>query len=314
MKSIENNSLHPLDEEVNLTDLFITLWNAKWFVGIVTASFFLCSLIYALLLPNQYESFVILSPTSDDESSVLGGMSSQLGGLASLAGMQIGAGKSTESDQAITVMESWAFVEDFIQKQNIDKEIFAVKKWNPSDNSFVYDKKFIDANNEWILEEKPTSWKIYQEFNKKLHISEDKKNGMITVSFEHHSPLFAKRIVTAFVSSINAHMRERKITSSSKNINYLINQIETTSNSRMRDIFYLIVQEQQKNNMLAQATPEYVFKTISKAMIPSEKSKPVRSQIIVLFSLLGFLISTLITYIYQYNGYEFDKYLPKKIN
>jgi LPS O-antigen subunit length determinant protein (WzzB/FepE family) len=82
----------------------------------------------------------------------------------------------------------------------------------------------------------------------------------------------------------------------------------------MRDIFYLIVQEQQKNNMLAQATPEYVFKTISKAMIPSEKSRPVRSQIIVLFSLLGFLISTLITYIYQYNGYEFDKYLPKKIN
>ena len=167
MKSIENNALHPVDEEVNLTDLFITLWNAKWFVGIVTASFFLCSLIYALLLPNQYESFVILSPTSDDESSVLGGMSSQLGGLASLAGMQIGAGKSTESDQAITVMESWAFIEDFIQKQNIDKEIFAVKKWNPSNNSFVYDKKFIDANNEWILEEKPTSWKIYQEFNKK---------------------------------------------------------------------------------------------------------------------------------------------------
>ena len=310
MNNLENPNT--IDPEVNLADLFLTLWNAKWFIGLITFVFCFFSIVYALLQPNQYESFVILSPTSDDESSVLGGMSSQLGGLASLAGVQIGAGKSSESDQALAIMESWAFVEEFIVKQGIDKEIFAVKKWNSNNNSFVYDKKFIDENNKWILDERPTSWKIYEEFGKKLSISENKKNGMVTVSFEHHSPLFAQMVVTEFVGAINSHMRERKIVSSSKNIDYLMDQIDKTSNSRMRDIFYVIVQEQQKNNMLAQATPEYAFKTISKAMIASEKSKPVRSQIVILFTLLGFLIATFITYVYQYNGYEFNKYLPKK--
>ena len=154
---------------------------------------------------------------------------------------------------------------------------------------------------------------MFKEFTEKVSVTEDKKTAMVTVSFEHYSPIVAKRIVESYVATINEFMRQRKINESEKNIKYLNTQVESTANNKMKEIFYNIIQEQLKNTMIAQASPEYVFKTVSKAMIPAEKSKPVRSQIIILFTLLGLLFSTLLVYILHYNNYRFNKILPVRL-
>lgn len=60
----------------------------------------------------------------------------------------------------------------------------------------------------------------------------------------------------------------------------------------MREVFYQIIEEQIKNKMLAEATPEYVFSTVNRAMLPEVKSKPKRAIICVLGTLLGGILAT----------------------
>jgi LPS O-antigen subunit length determinant protein (WzzB/FepE family) len=60
------------DDVVDLRALFVTLWRRKWLISIVTACFAVASVAFALWLPNQYKSTVILMPASTSEGLATG--------------------------------------------------------------------------------------------------------------------------------------------------------------------------------------------------------------------------------------------------
>jgi LPS O-antigen subunit length determinant protein (WzzB/FepE family) len=134
-----------------------------------------------------------------------------------------------------------------------------------------------------------------------LSVSSDKKSGLVSVSIEYYSPLAAKQWVDLFVVTINEHMRDRKLAQVNNNIQYLEAQIEKTAIADMREVFYQIIEEQIKNKMLAEASPEYAFTTVSRAMLPEEKSKPKRALICILGTLLGGMLSVLAVLIRHYS-------------
>ena len=84
----------------------------------------------------------------------------------------------------------------------------------------------------------------------------------------------AKQWLDMYVAAINSHMQERQVKRVTNNINYLQAQIEQSSIAKMRDVFYNIIEEQMKNKMLAEASPDYVFVTVSPSMVPEVKSQP----------------------------------------
>ena len=68
----------------------------------------------------------------------------------------------------------------------------------------------------------------------------------------------------------------------------------------MREVFYTIIEEQTKNKMVAEASPDYAFVAVSPSMIPEEKSKPSRALICVLGTLLGGMLGVVIVLIRHY--------------
>jgi LPS O-antigen subunit length determinant protein (WzzB/FepE family) len=80
-------------------------------------------------------------------------------------------------------------------------------------------------------------------------------------------------------------------------IDYLNKQLETINSSNMETVFYQLIEEQNKNMMLAHVKDEYVLKTIDPAQVPEEKSKPKRALIVILGSLLGTFLSIVIVII-----------------
>ena len=50
--------------------------------------------------------------------------------------------------------------------------------------------------------------------------------------------------------------------------------------------FYTIIEEQTKNKMVAEASPDYAFVAVSPSMLPEEKSEPNR----ILICILGFWV------------------------
>jgi uncharacterized protein involved in exopolysaccharide biosynthesis len=294
------------DDEIDLRELFAVLWAGRIKIIAITAIFAFASVIYALSLPNQYKATVLLAPSQASSSGISGALG-QLGGLASLAGVSIGGGESNEVQLAQEIMKSWGFVEGFIANNNLAVEVYAAKDWDKGSNKLQIDQDIFDTKtNTWLVEDDsgqqgpPNSWELYESFSERFAVSEDKKSGLISVSIEYYSPQIAKRWLDLFISAINKHMQDRQILKVGRNIEYLEAQIEKTEIAGMQEVFYTIIEEQLKNKMLAEASPDYVFTPVSPSMVPEENSYPKRVLICILGVLLGGMLSVSLVLIPHY--------------
>lgn len=282
------------DDEIDLRELFGVLWAAKIPIVAFTLLCGLLSVWYAVSIPNQYKAVVVLAP-AQQQSGGLSGALGQLGGLASLAGVSVGGGGVNESQIAQEIMQSWSFIERFINENDLTAEVYAVESWDSRSNRLQYDGALFDqAEQRWVIDDEdnggfrpPSSWELYEEFLEKLSVVEDKKTDLVSVSIEYYSPRLAKAWVDMYVDAVNRYMQDRQIKRVASNIEFLQEQIEKTSIAEMKEIFYTIIQEQIKSKMLAEASPEYVFVAVSPSMVPEEKSQPKRALICVLATLLA---------------------------
>ena len=295
----DDKYINDYDDEIDLRELFSVLWAGKKLILTITATFALVSVIYSLALPNQYQASTVMAP-AQQESGGLAGAIGQLGGLASLAGISIGESEGNEAQMAQEIMRSRSFVEAFIKNNSLEVEVFAADGWDSKTNQLSINDDLYDIDsNKWVRNPpsgkpvQPSGWELYEEFLDRYTVTQDKKTGMITVSVEYNSPLYAKEWAEKLVDAINAHMQSRKLQQVNRNIQYLEAQIEKTAIADMREVFYTIIEEQMKSKMLAEASPEYVFETVSPAMVPEEKSQPKRALICILGTLLGSMLSVL---------------------
>jgi LPS O-antigen subunit length determinant protein (WzzB/FepE family) len=295
-------------DEIDLRELFVVLWTGRKLIAYVTSAFAVIAVIVALIIPNQYKATAVVAPAQSGGSSMLGAMASQFGGLASIAGIDLGGGEGGEAQEAMEIMQSWGFIETFIEKNNLAVEVFAAEGWNAQNNKLSIDSSLYDTEQQqWVRNPPsgktiaPTSWELYEEFSERLSVTSDKKTGLVSVSVEYYSPLIAKQWVDLYIATINDYMRDRKLAQVNRNIEYLEVQIEKTAIAGMREVFYQVIEEQIKNKMLAEASPEYAFTTVSRAMLPEEKSQPKRALICILATLLGGMLSVLIVLVMHYN-------------
>jgi len=305
---VENNVQNDTryDDEIDLIELFGVLWAGIKKIIAVTAMFAFLSVMYALSVPNQYKATAILAPAQSDSSGLSGALG-QLGGLASLAGVNISKGESSEGQIAQEIMQSWSFIEGFILDNDIAVELYAVEGWDKRSNELKINDDIYDIDNEqWQIETEtglkgpPTSWGLFQAFSGRLSVSEDKDSGLVSVSIEYYSPLIAKQWLDRYVEAINSHMQQRQMVKVTNNINYLQSQIEKTSITEMREVFYAIIEEQMKNKMLAEASPDYAFVAVSPSMVPEKKSQPQRALICIVGTLLGGIFSVLLVLVMHY--------------
>lgn len=306
---MENNTQisDQYDDEIDLRELFMVLWAGKIKIVAITAVFAVASVIYALSVPNQYKATALLAP-AQQESGGLSGALGQLGGLASLAGVSIGGGESSESQIAQEIMKSWSFVEGFIADNDLAVEVYAAEGWSRKSNQLKIDNDIYEVEaKSWLVEDDhtgkegpPSSWQLFEAFSDKLSVSEDKKSGLVSVSIEYYSPQIAKQWLDLYISAINKHMQARQVGKVSTNISYLEAQIEKTSIAEMREVFYTIIEEQTKKKMVAEASPDYAFVAVSPSMVPEEKSQPKRALICILGTLLGGMLSVLLVLVMHY--------------
>jgi uncharacterized protein involved in exopolysaccharide biosynthesis len=306
---LENNALmndQYDDDEIDLRELFMVLWAGKIKIVAITAVFAVASVIYALSVPNQYKATALLAPAQSSGGGLSGALG-QLGGLASLAGVSIGGGEGSEAQIAQEIMKSWNFIEAFIADNDLAVELFAAEGWRKGSNELKINNDVYDSQNkQWLLENEsgvvgpPSSWNLFKTFSERLAVSEDKRSGLVSVSIEYYSPQIAKQWLDMYVSAVNAHMQQRQVDKVTNNINYLQAQIEKTSIAEMREVFYTIIEEQTKNKMVAEASPEYAFVAVSPSMVPEETSQPKRALICILGTLLGGMLSVLLVLAMHY--------------
>ncbi|MBS9950505.1 LPS O-antigen length regulator [Vibrio alginolyticus] len=288
----------PTDDEIDLRELFGALWKGKWIIIATTFIFAVGAVLYALSLPNIYKSDALLAPAESSGGGGLSKMAGQLGGLAALAGVNLGAGESSQTDLAVQVMKSRKFVEAFINKHDLLVPLMAAKDWDLANNKLILDEELYNPNTgEWLREVKglrgatPTAQEAFEVFSKKvLSISQGKESGLYTLSVKNYSPYIAQQWVNWLIEDINKVMRERTIAETSQNLAYLNTQLQKTAVTDMQSTFYKLIEEQTKSLMLAEVQEEFVFKVVDPAVVPELKDGPKRALICVLGTLLGAML------------------------
>ncbi|GIU37006.1 LPS biosynthesis protein [Shewanella hafniensis] len=289
------------DDEIDLRELFSVIWQGKWLVIAITAVFAIGSVVFAIMQPNIYKSEALLAPAAEEQGGGLSALASQFGGLASLAGVNLGAKGGTDKTQlAIEVLKSRQFTSDFIQKHNILADLMAAEKWDRDTDKLIYDEDaYNEATNTWVREVKaplkpePSMQEAYKVFSKIIAVNKDKESGMVTISVEHLSPTVAEQWVTWLIEDINKVMKERDVAEANRSSEFLNKQIALTNVADIKAILYKLVEEQAKTIMFAEVRDEYVFNTIDPALAPEEKDKPKRALICVLGTMLGGMLGVM---------------------
>lgn len=293
-----------INSQIGFADIFKQFIQFRWAVCIVLFLVAATSVWLAIKMPNVYLTTGIYAPATDKKSG-LGGLGSQIGGLASLAGINLSSGGAVDkTDLAIELLRSKDFVARFIGKYDLKISLMAAKGWDQQQDAIVIDPKIYDEESKrWMRKSialrtaEPTLLEAAEEFSKLLEVSKDKTTSMVKISFQYYSPKLAKRWVDLLIMEVNDDIRQRDIEEAQASIQYLNEQLSLISISDIRESIIQIIQDQTKTLMLTNIRKEYVLKTVDPAFIPEEKFKPRRAIIVMMSCFSSFLFLMLIAYV-----------------
>jgi len=293
------------EDEIDLMEMLSIAWGGRWIIVSLAFLFAAAAAIISLAMPNIYKSEVLLAPAADGEQAALAGrIAGQLGGLAGLAGIDLGGGGVNKSMLALEVLKSRELITRFINDHDLAVPLMAAEGWDLDAGEWIIDSDIYDVERrKWVRKvdppqkAEPSSLEMYEKFREILSVNEDAKTGLVRVSILLMSPRAAQKWVSMLVKDLNDFMRRNDIDDAEKSIRYLESQLSKTSVAEMQNIFYQLIEQQTKTVMLAEVRDEYVFKTIDPAVVPERKSQPKRALICILATILGGFIGVLIVFI-----------------
>ncbi|MBU2917746.1 LPS O-antigen length regulator [Psychrosphaera sp. F3M07] len=298
------------DDEIDLKELFNVIWAEKIKIVAISFVFAVVSVFYALSLPNIYKATTVLAPTSQESTGGLGGLASQYGGLAAMAGINLGSGGDNKIEHALELMKSWHYLDSFINKYNLKPTFMAVEGWNKATNELVYDDSLYNAKTStWLTDTdgetlEPLSIDTYKEVSKFIMVSQENDTGLIKLDVSHYSPNVAYELTKLLTKELNNHFRELDKQEAEASINFLTNKINGTSNTEMRQVFYSMIEAHSKTLMMTEVNKQYLVKTLVPTMMPEEKDSPKRALILILGVILGVMSSVAVILIKFFNNIE----------
>ena len=277
------------NDEIDLRELWNVLWAGKWWIIGITLLFAVAGVFYALNLPKMYKSEGVYAPV---QAQGAGNLASQYGGLAAIAGIDLGGGGDL-SEQAVAVIRSKPFIYNLIEKYNLKNELLALAGWNVKLDVPIWDEEIYDVSGKKLTEnfllkysEHERLYMAYKNFLSALTMDYDKKKGLINISIVWFSPSSASEWIKAIVFDVNQKFMNVDLVSSEKNVDFLQGKISETGLAEMKIKLFEMLEGEMRSMMLASAKEEYVLKTV---VPPIVSVRPAPNGAAVMFLAIAFL-------------------------
>jgi uncharacterized protein involved in exopolysaccharide biosynthesis len=273
-------------EALDLRALMCLFWARRFWILICVTSFVALATFEAFHITPEYRAKVVLVPASAERKSVSSSLNSalsQLGGLASLAGINVGS-SDAETEEALAVMRSRQFTGDFISDKQLLPELFQ-NRWSASTQQWKADGK-----------PAPTVSKGYEYFDKRIRsIIQDRKTGLVTLQIDWKDRNEAAAWANELVDRLNAEMRARAIAKADAELGYLEKEQTTTIQVPTRDAISRLIEAEIRQRMLADVTREYAFSVVDRASAPDadDPIRPNRQLIIIAGLIVGVTVGAL---------------------
>lgn len=239
----------------------------------------------AFLIPPKYEATVLLLPVSDMESPDRGGgigsAISQLGGLASLAGLS--SSGSSLKIEAVATLESEALTDRYISDNNLLPVLYrnrwdaAHMQWKSSDPKDI-----------------PTLWKANRYFRARIRsVVDNARTGLVVLTITWRDPRQAAKWANDLVRMTNEYLRNKAIDEAERNITFLQQEAKKSSVVSVQEAISNLTETQLKKVMLARSREQYALKVLDPATEAEKQSSPQPAIWIPAAFFIGLFISIL---------------------
>jgi uncharacterized protein involved in exopolysaccharide biosynthesis len=274
-------SLPDDEDEISLLDLLIVLAKHKKMIFITTFVAALLSAGVTLLMSNIYTGTTKILPPQQNQSSA-NAMLNQLGGLAGMAGSSLGI--KNPNDLYIGMLKSRNVMEKVAKRFDLQK---------------IYETK--------------TMTDTLKKLNSNVSVASG-KDGIITVEVDDKDPKRAADLANAFIEELDKLMQTFSLTEASQKGLFFERQLKqardkltdaelaldktpTTSlhymdavrNVKYQEAVWEILAKQYEMAKLDEAKDYPLIQILDVAFVPEKKSKPHRTWIVEMFTLIAFL-------------------------
>jgi uncharacterized protein involved in exopolysaccharide biosynthesis len=260
------------EDEIDLRQLIKTLWAGKGLVILCTVVVAAVAASYALLATEIFRSQASVQIRDEDRA----GLTSELGGLAALAGISVGA-RNQNRELALSALKSRAVIQRMIEEEELLPILYA-DDW--------------DADNKrWRTSNPPTPWKAYDKFtNGVLSVSVDRNTGIVTIAIQWEDPALAAAWVEALIVRVNTFVNEATVREAEQNLEFLNQQAQTTSVVELQKTIFSMMESEIKRLMVARNPETAPLRVIDPAVVPERPVRPQRALIVIVGVLSGGLL------------------------
>jgi uncharacterized protein involved in exopolysaccharide biosynthesis len=259
------------DHDFDFIELCGVVWAQKRLVAITTVIGTLVALVLAIIAIPSFRAEIVVTIVEDSSIGGAQSLASQFGGLASLAGVNLGGGGQERENQA--VLESRHLIEEFVKTDGV-----------------------LDAMQR-NAKQPAHPWMVVEKFKRNvLKITEEKMKGTTTISMEWTDPVTAARWANDFVALANELVRTKARNDASRNIDYLNQQVAKTNVVELQRVMYSLIESETKTLMLANARSEYAFTVVDPAAVPEVRVSPKRTLMVASGFAIGLFIGVFIAW------------------
>jgi len=297
----EYNKNYVEEDEIDLKELFGTIWKNKIKIAFFTFIVTTLTILYSLSIPNSYKSNTILIPQEQAKSS-LGG----LGALAGMAGIDIGGGSSIDAATSFnTIFNDFNFQNKIIKKYNLNEKL-KVKSENlvfalgyDGIYNFLKDEEG-EKDSEISLEE--LTFNTYKDLLKMVSISSDKKSGLITISAETQDRFLSKELVELYLVELTTTLRDIEMKNVENQIRYYNDELEKTQELTIKEQLSQLASGLVQKKVLSMANKFYNVKQFTKPQVAyiKDKSKPKRGLIVVVSFVTSIILSIFLVFFLEF--------------
>ena len=296
---MNNNQKNSYDDEIDLKDLFFTLWGGKIYIFMALITSFFLAIFYLQSLESKYTVEYNLKPVGATKNSP---SLSGLGSIASIAGINLPTNSNNDFAIFKELITSVEVSEIIFKNKKIIKDIFR-SEWNEIQNNyskqpkskiqiFVSDVKKLLTGNKEIDDMPPNPRRLVGFINSNVQISQDSETGFLKITSETSKPELMLLIIIEATKASDKIMRQRYVDFSAEPLAFYKEKLTTARSREHREALAELIGNEEQKLMFASRGKYFVAEPYINPTISSYPTSPKPKLMLILSLVLGFFIGS----------------------
>ena len=290
-----------VENEIDLREIIKALWRGKFFIIFCIIASISYASYHLRYEEKKYSIVYKLKPVNQKDS---GASMSGLGGIASLAGINLPSSTSSDFNVFKELLYSNEVSQKVIQNKDLMKILFA-GEWNESLGQYsAGDKSKINEFKSQIknlllgsVKEKyipPNSRRLSLFISEYIKVTVERKTGFLFLTSEHSQPDLILKLLIEITDASDEIIRDRYVNFSKEPLEFYKEKLNSSRSREHREALAQLISKEQQKLMLASSGKYFAIEPIIKPIVSLYPTYPRPLSTIVLWFFLGSILSTLI--------------------